>query len=475
MIKNLFLTFILLFFIVNNALAHIDVVYPTTKKITVNASSIFFIGNTTNGSIFSINKKNAKLWNNNFFVEVIPLEYGKNKIKLESCKNGETEELVYEITRPKPAKFFKNKTPKFEEKNEGEILYTKTIKDNSTIRDNPSKNSKRIVDLPQNIILYLSGKQGEYYKIEEQGKTEYWIHKSNIQEPTNLSVKTTAKLKNKKSYEDELYKYTKFYLSHPVLYTTEQIGNSLKLTLYGIETTNNDGTISPNFEYNYYLSTPILGYEGHYEENTFIFKIAQTPNIENEEEPLKGIKIFVDAGHGGSEKGAVGPTRVNEKDINLAIANYLVEELQKEGADVITSRTTDRKIGLYERVGIAKENNALISISIHNNSLPNGKDPYIKHGTEVHYYNENAKLLSDIIQKDLVINLNIKDGGIHKSSFALNRSTNPVSVLVEVAYMINPNEYMQLQKSDFQKAVAKSIKNSIKKYIIIMTNEKNMI
>ena len=474
MIRNIFLTILLILLSINTALAHIDVVYPTKKKLTINANSTFFVGSTTENSKFTINDKKIKLWDNNFFVEVVPLEYGKNKIKLSSTSNGKTEEVIYEIIRNKPNKFFKHREPKFEEKKDDEVLYTKTIKENATVRSKPTTNSKRIIDLPLNIILYLCGKQGEYYKIEENGDSEYWIHKSNIQEPINLSVKTKAKLKNKKSYEDEEYKYTKFYLSHPVMYTTEQTGNTLKLTLYGIETKNEDGTISENYEHTYYLSNPISGYEGYYEENTFIFKIAQTPEI-NEEKPLTGIKIFIDAGHGGSEKGAIGPTRINEKDINLAIANYLVEELKTEGAIVITSRTTDRKIGLYERVGIAKENNALISISIHNNSLPNGKDPYVKHGTEVHYYNENAKLLADIIQKDLVINLNIKDGGIHKSSFALNRSTNPVSVLVEVAYMINPNEYMQLQKSDFQRNVAKSIKNSIKKYIIIMTNEKNMI
>ena len=55
-------------------------------------------------------------------------------------------------------------------------------------------------------------------------------------------------------------------------------------------------------------------------------------------------------------------------------------------------------------------------------------------------------------------NLNLKDGGIHKSSFALNRSTNPVSVLVEVAYMINPEEYILLQQPEFQKKQLNQLK-----------------
>ena len=69
-------------------------------------------------------------------------------------------------------------------------------------------------------------------------------------------------------------------------------------------------------------------------------------------------------------------------------------------------------------------------------------------------------------QAEMLILKYFKDNGIHKTSFALNRNTNPVSVLVECAYMINPEEYMRIRNKAVQKQIAKSIKNSIKKYII---------
>ena len=99
-----------------------------------------------------------------------------------------------------------------------------------------------------------------------------------------------------------------------------------------------------------------------------------------------------------------------------------------------------------------------------------GGNPYLNNGTEVHYYNENAKLLAEIINKNLALDLNLKDNGIHKSSFVMTRQTLPISLLVEVAYMINPEEYILLQNSQFQKNVAKSIKKSIEKYIIMIKN-----
>lgn len=469
MIRNIILTFLLIFSFVNSAIAEIDVVYPTPKELTINAVSTFFVGNTDYGSDFFINSEPVKLWNNNFFVKVVPLEYGKNKIKLKSVHNGKTEEIIYTITRNKPSKA-ETKPIKYEPKNENDVIYTKVIKKNATVREKPTTHSKRIVDLPLNIVLYLEGKKGDYYKIEESGSSEYWIHKSNIQEPVKLSKKIKSKFKGQKFYSDDLYNYNKIYLSHPVLYETKQIGNTVELTLFGVETKDKDGNISVNYKHIFEFDSNFYAYDCYYEDNTFIFRTIKTPENIDVNCPLKGISIFVDAGHGGSEKGAVGPTRTNEKDINLAISNFLVQLLKNSGANVITSRTEDIKVGLQERVDIAKENNTIISISIHNNSLPNGRDPYVNHGTEVHYYNENAKMLAEIINRNLALDLNLKDNGVHKSSFVLTRSTSPISILVEVAYMINPEEYILLQNTQFQKNVAKSIKKSIENYIIMIKN-----
>ncbi|MCD7780142.1 MAG: N-acetylmuramoyl-L-alanine amidase [Candidatus Gastranaerophilales bacterium] len=468
MYRNIILTLIYFLLIINTAFAKIDVVHPSSSQVTINASSVFFTGNTDKGSSFYINSTPVKLWNNSFFVHVVPLEYGKNIIKLTSKHNGKTEEAAYTIIRNKPAGGNTSKTLQYITKNDDEVLYTKTIKENATIREKASSSSKRVVDLPLNVVLYLDGQQGDYYKIAEQGN--FWIHKSNIKEPVSMKSKMPAKLKKQKFYSDKLYDYTKFYLSHPVLYTLEQNGNSIILTLYGVDTKDSEGNTQPFYTYKFNYDTAILGYDCYYDDSSLIFRRAKLPETIDEEMPLKELKIFVDAGHGGYEKGAVGPSRVNEKDINLDISRYLVQYLKDAGADVIISRSDDSRIGLYERVKIAKDNNALISVSIHNNSLPNGKNPYETHGTEVHYYNENAKLLSEIININLSNDLNLKNNGVHKSSFALNRSTNPVSVLVECAYMINPEEYILLQNEEFKKNIAKSIKNSIEKYIIQIKN-----
>ena len=470
MIRNILTTLIITILFCINAQAHVDIVYPTKKELTINGNTTFISGNTNSNAELEINGEPVKLWDSGFFVHVVDLDYGINKIKIESKHDGITEKEFLKVKRNRPEKTNK----KFREpeyiKNGNGILYAKTIKDRATLRSNYKSSSKRIIDIQKGVVLYLDGKPGDYYKLQEDGKTQLWIHKTNITEPVQLSGRIQAKLKTQKQFSDELYDYQKFYLTYPVPYYFEQKDNKIKLTLLSVQDEND--SVAKNYEYEYEFANPILGYEFYYDENTLIFKKAKFPENIDEEFPLKGLNIFIDAGHGGKEKGTIGPSKILEKDINLDISKKLIKLLEEAGANVSYSRIEDKQVGLYDRVELAKKNNALISLSIHCNSLPYTKDPYKEHGTEAHYYNENAKLLGEIIKFNLANDLNIKDNGNRKSSFALNRETNPVSVLIEVAYMINPEEYMMLKNEAFRKNVAKSIKKSLEEYILYLKNKK---
>ncbi len=461
------LLFFLIIFLLHLPVYSLDVVYPSKHYAVINAPSTFIFGNTEEGSNLTINSKPVKLYDEGIFIDTIPLEYGINTVIIKSNKGGQCDEAVYKIERKKYTPSSQGKPIEFIPKTQGKYLYTKTIKDNATIREKPSMSSKRAGDIQKGIILYLSGRKGDFYKIEENG--EFWIHKSNIEEPVELGARMQAYVEKIENYSDSLYEYTKVYLSHPVLYKVMQSGRTLNVILYGTKYRNNEN-ITDNVELTYELSSDVLAYEGYYEDGRFIFKRAKLPETADTNMPLKGIKIFIDAGHGGKETGAVGPTRVKEKDINLAIVKYLYNELIQRGADVSYSRYEDIQTGLYERVANAKKNNALISLSIHCNSLPNGKNPLIYHGTETHYYNENAKVLADIIRKNLSADLGLKDNGTKNSSFALTRSTNPISVLIETAYMINPDEYLLLKRPESQEQIAKSIRKSLEEFIILIKN-----
>ncbi len=444
----------------------LDVVYPSSKSFSTSAQSIFIHGNVNPDSSLKINSKQAKIWDNRFFVEVVNLNVGLNNIKVvETLKNGTKQEKIFTVKRTSSSSSTSaapSSNNNFISKQSGTYLYSKVVKNNAVVRNKPSSNSTRLFELQKDTVLYLLGSCGSFYKIEEQGESEYWISKDNLSKPLVLNERKLPQIINQSRYDDEYYDYLKITLSEPVMYQLKQFGDILKLTLFSVVKA--DYSKSINSEFLLHMKKPILGYEAYYQGNDLIIKVAKTPKI-NKDKPLENIRIFIDPGHGGAQTGALGPTRALEKNINLAISKKLIAMLKAQGAIVTTSRTDDRLVGLYQRVNQAKAYNALISISIHNNSLPLGYNPYEKHGTGVYYYNENAKELGRIVKNNLVKDLNLKDDGLNQKSFALTRSTNPISILVEVAYMINPEEYKKIRTDDFQTKAAQSIKKSLEEYL----------
>lgn len=467
MFQRIFLSFIFLFLFASNSFA-LDVVYPSSKEVKINAESTFVYGNVKQGETLKINAQSVKIWEDGVFVQVVPLYYGTNEITFESTLKGKKEIEKYIITREKPSE---EKYPPlaYSPKKDGYFLYTRTVKNNCPIRSGPSSSSKRVFDLPEGVVLYLAGQQGNYYKIEEKGETDFWIHRDNIEQPSLVSKRIDAIVKTPERYSDKYYDYVHIPVNYPVMFSLKQDNKKVKFILYGVNNyKDTDDGLYNNLEFVFENDVPVLGYEAYYQTNKFVFKRAKMADKINPYRPLHNVRIFIDAGHGGSEKGAIGPTRINEKDINLAIAKKLINELKKEGAIVSYSRIDDRQVKLYDRIKMAKDNNAFILLSIHNNSLPNGKNPFVQHGAETYYYNDNAKVLGYIIQNNLVKDLGLNDSGLRKNRFALNSSTNPISVLVEVAYMINPTEYKKLQSPLFQENVAKSLTKSLKEYMILL-------
>ena len=194
------------------------------------------------------------------------------------------------------------------------------------------------------------------------------------------------------------------------------------------------------------------------------FKVSKLPVPDAK--TLEDLTIVVDAGHGGSEKGAIGCLGDKEKDINLSIAQELKDILCQMGATVIMTRECDGTISLEDRVKRAQENNANIFISIHLNSIPDTAFNVHKHkGTSVYYYNKNSKQLAEYVQDSVVKGLGTRKEGVKTASFAVTRPTDYIGILVEVAYMTNPNDSVLYRKENFPRESAKSIADGVYMYI----------
>ena len=96
--------------------------------------------------------------------------------------------------------------------------------------------------------------------------------------------------------------------------------------------------------------------------------------------------------------------------------------------------------------------------------MPDGADPNKISGTSVYYYYEQAKPLAQEIFNTMTQQLSTNDDKVRQASLALVRNTNALSLLIETAYLVNPDDNVKLVSPEFQKACAKAIADALEKY-----------
>lgn len=171
--------------------------------------------------------------------------------------------------------------------------------------------------------------------------------------------------------------------------------------------------------------------------------------------------VIIDAGHGGSDPGAIGVNKTKESAITLIIANKIKPILERCGLKVIMTRTRDEFIGINERVAIEKKTSNYCFVSIHCNAF-NGTVA----GLEVLYNapSANGKRLAQKIYDQLIADkLYINKRGIKaRTDLGVLKNTICPAALVETAFIDNAQDYKLLQKQDdFAISIAKGICNYI--------------
>ncbi len=215
------------------------------------------------------------------------------------------------------------------------------------------------------------------------------------------------------------------------------------------------------FELNISLTKNIWGYDTYYSGNTFCLQLNKAPENLN---TLKNKIIVIDPGH-SSDKGSIGTTGLTEADANLAISLMLRKELENKGAKVIMTRADNSHVDLYDRPAIAKANDADLFISIHNNALPDGVNPFENNGTSIYYYHPHSINLARAIHEEMLKEIKLNDYGLFHGNLAVNRPTQYPAVLVECAFMILPEQEALLKTEKFQKKTAKAIRKGIETFL----------
>jgi N-acetylmuramoyl-L-alanine amidase len=195
----------------------------------------------------------------------------------------------------------------------------------------------------------------------------------------------------------------------------------------------------------------------YYQNNQLVIRVKHQPKLK-----LKGMRIALDAGHGGEATGAVGTTGLREKDMNLELVMMLKAELEKQGAYIILTRSDDSDISMQQRMSYLSEQNPDILVSIHNNA---GGSPITAKGTSTYYRHIGYRPLSMTILNKL-LELGIDNFGLIGSfNFALSSPTEYPNVLVEGLFMDSPEDEAKLLDKNFKTRFVKKIVEGLKDYI----------
>ena len=151
------------------------------------------------------------------------------------------------------------------------------------------------------------------------------------------------------------------------------------------------------------------------------------------------VFIMVDAGHGGSDSGALSPHGWMEKDVNLAQAQAIRDALRKVGFKVVMTRDDDSFPALYDRPRSAWKLKVDAFISVHHNATAANSDPRRARHTTAYASNDKGLPLAAAIQRHVARELSpLRDCGAQIKSLAVCRNPAIPSCLLEVDFINLP-------------------------------------
>lgn len=331
--------------------------------------------------------------------------------------------------------------------------------------------------IDSNIVLKITGKVGSHYRVKLAKAMTAYIPDELVKLAPKGTFSPGSLTSNFSVYGDDKYDYVKVGLFQRLPYQSFQMINPSTIVVDVFGATNNTNWIAQletaKEIYNVYYEQKeddifritiqlkhhqFWGHTIYYAGNTLVIKIKQQP----QKLALKNLTIAIDAGHGGSNTGAAGPTGVLEKDLALAVAIKLQQAFEKEGAKVIMTRTKEQFFDNKDRILFYRDSVPDLLLSFHLNS---SSDPINVGGTGAFYRYIGFKNLSNSIYKRM-LELGLKEyGNTGSFNFMLNSPTEYPNALIEALFLSNLEEEEKILDPKFQDEMVEKIVQGVKDFL----------
>ena len=376
------------------------------------------------------------------------------------------------------------------------------LSEQGVARTGPSTDHSRLTPLPKGTRARVTGQEGEWLRLDYGG----WI-KAEETQPLPPGLLPQATIRSFRSRITPEWTEITFPLTTAVPISVDQRESTFSLTLHNATAQTDTYAIkddpiierldwsqpSPDkIQYHFqFKSNQQWGYKLRYEGTNLILSLRHPPVLPQERAEsllygnniitgavisapspsgnLEGMKILVDPGHGGAEAGAVGPTGVPEKVINLQVSKRLQQELQKRGATVVMTREEDVDVSLEDRVQMIQTQDPAIALSIHYNALPDSGDALNTAGIGTFWYHAQSHDLSQFLYEYLVTQLDRPRYGVFWNNLALARPTAAPSALLELGFMINPTEFEWVSDPQAQQQLASTLADGVTAWLLTKT------
>lgn len=346
--------------------------------------------------------------------------------------------------------------------------------DPGTARTGASTDYSRLTPLPKGTRALVTGKDGEWLRLDYGG----WIKAAETQVIAN-AVPPRSLIRSARSRPAGDWTEILFPLEVAVPISAVQTDRTFTLTLHN--TTAQTDTIrldddplidrldwqqvAPNqVQYTFNMkSAQQWGYKLRYEGTTLILSLKHPPRLG---QALNGISILLDPGHGSPEDlGARGPTGYPEKDVVLIVSKLVRDRLVARGATVYMTREGDEDIYPNDRAAMINKLQPTLAISLHYNALPDEGDAANTQGIGAFWYNAQAHSLAVFLHNYLVEEGDRPSYGVFWNNLALTRPTVTPAVLLELGFMINPQEFEWVTDAKQQEKLADVLAEGIERWV----------
>jgi N-acetylmuramoyl-L-alanine amidase len=357
-----------------------------------------------------------------------------------------------------------------------QITIAEVTADSGTARTGPSTTYSRLTPLPKGTQARITGREGDWLRLDYGGGNQAWIRASEVTSFASATLPQTV-IRSVVSRPVPGWTEVVFPLEVPVPITIRQEVDRLHLILHN--TTAQTDTIYVDDDpiiqrldwhqpepgevvYDFQFHTAQQwGYKVRYEGTSLILSLKHPPQG-NAASP----RIFLDPGHGSvNDLGARGPNGYPEKDVVLIVSKLLQEQLQQRGATVYMAREGDDDLWPHDRVAMIEQVEPDLMVSLHYNALPDHGDALNTQGIGTFWYHAQAHGLAQFLHDYLTQELDRPSYGVFWNNLALTRPSLTPSVLLELGFMIHPEEFEWIVDPEAQVELAQVLAEGILAWI----------